>query len=181
MLIGLFEDEHISDLNPLVENKTVFEIVVGATQNLGRIKRIIGNVDYIYCREYLSKKLAAKAKGVVINPDIIDDEVLLVNGRVIDSYLIDQAKKLRVNSALLEGEYVIAIKLDRDKAKEFSEAVNKLGYFKYVNKAGLDRYEVKAGKNALLKYPWDLIAILKQKLVEDINKLPNLRDPPSNI
>jgi UDP-N-acetylglucosamine diphosphorylase / glucose-1-phosphate thymidylyltransferase / UDP-N-acetylgalactosamine diphosphorylase / glucosamine-1-phosphate N-acetyltransferase / galactosamine-1-phosphate N-acetyltransferase len=83
----IFEDDKYDRFFPLTYNRPVYELLCGITRIKEKISQIFPGAEVVLlCRDYLEKVLANKTKLKVNQFEVNkDDEILLINGRVIPS------------------------------------------------------------------------------------------------
>ena len=103
MIVGLFEDESCANFLPLTYTRPVFECRSGMFSFLERAQKIFPESDFVlFTRDYLVPTLRKRVSYPVNKPDVIDDELLLING----SLIVDEEGK-RLVKAKLSGNVLI--------------------------------------------------------------------------
>ncbi|NTU52767.1 MAG: transferase [Chlorobiaceae bacterium] len=84
MQVIIFEDEHIARFSPLVDLKPVYELVTGCYSLRARfLKATAGKRDLTWhLRSSIAPWFRKNNSCAVVN-DLVDDELLLVNGRLV--------------------------------------------------------------------------------------------------
>jgi len=80
MRIALFEDWYVPHLFPLTYTRATFDLMLGGSQLIEKIRGELGPVDAVFVRDYLEPKERERWEGLKVNPREMDDDVLLVNG-----------------------------------------------------------------------------------------------------
>lgn len=155
----IFEDDKFDRFFPLTLNRPVYELLWGMNRIREKIVSFVPNADVILlCRDYLEKVLKETA-GKKVNYFRVDDDddIILVNGRLIHSSdfsaLLDSTKE---NTLFLSSEEIVAW---QGRGKAFK---NLLPTFRHLYqkdkmaqlKSEIEQVEVKA---KLVGYLWDLV------------------------
>ncbi|MEO8666146.1 MAG: putative sugar nucleotidyl transferase [Ignavibacteria bacterium] len=175
MKILVYEDPGFKDLFPLTTLRPVWDIRIGANTILQRIESMIENKydTALHCRNSLSEYL----KEVHTNKinEIVKDDILLLNGRVIFSeealkYLLSKKEK---NTLYYFNNEITAAFITKDKTGSLKERVEKNNYLLdrdffdslKLRKSDLNKYSgIK-----IIQFPWDIINyILHGGLNEDV-------------
>jgi len=182
----VFEDNYFSNFLPLTYSRPVFELRVGMLTLLDRLLRVLDfKSAFLITRSYLSKIESERREGFNVNSlDKLDDEVLIVNGRLIANenskvfleHLIRGKSRVALSG---DGSSVVAAKLNRDEALEvLSDSSSRLisvdCFLKLKHRVEFD----KASNVDMLCFPWDLLECNSTLMHLDFNLIvdaPGLR------
>jgi UDP-N-acetylglucosamine diphosphorylase/glucosamine-1-phosphate N-acetyltransferase len=103
MIVTLFEDEVYENLLPLTYTRPVFECRSGMLNSLERAQRVYSESKILlFARNYLAPTLRKRTSHPVNAPDMIDDEILLINGALI----IDEKTRQIISRKLLKNTLI---------------------------------------------------------------------------
>lgn len=151
----VFEDAGYSNLQPLSYTRPVYDLKCGATSLLDKILRAYGVKGCcVHTRGYLTALVALQKPGMNVNKTC-DDDVLLVNGRILAD--ADLAKKIPMDGpetlfTNADGT-MVAARISKAKAKELFASSPDTLCGKCVG-AGLPTQTVEV---ELINFPWDLV------------------------
>lgn len=156
--ICIYEDNHFSNLLPLVYFRPVYDLRCGILTLREKIEQCFPDADLILnCRDYLKDNVAEKNSGLKVNE--IDDGVescLFINGRLlIDGSSRKEVTMLEANTALMSGGAVAAINVSgelMDKLK--SVAGDAINLDALVEGSSITKKDSEA---VLLNYSWDFV------------------------
>lgn len=173
----IFEDDKFDRFFPLTLNRPVYELLWGMRKIREKIVSLVPNADVILlCRDYLENVLK-EATGEKVNYFEVqeDDDILLINGRMIHSSDILAALNSPKESALfLSGDEVVAW---HGRGRAFKKLLPAFGQLYQKDritqlKSEIDRVGVKV---ELVGYLWDLVTGNPQEIEADFeNKKPTL-------
>jgi len=146
--------------------RPVFELRCGKTTLMEKIKREVPNFETIYfMREHVAEVFKERVKDALVNElKALKDDVLIVNGRLLPR-LGDLKAEGDEEVATKDGEiiYIRAKKGTMEKmlSKNLNETLKNLK----------DELSVKEVDLTLIEYPWDLINMNSESLMEDFKAL----------
>jgi len=158
MNIILFDDEYRDDLLPLVYTRPVALLNIGTSSISDKWSAMLdGKVSYI-SQEYLSEKYGT----------IIASDNYLINGSVVpDDQLCKLIKDLEINEALLQGEDLIAARIDESQfEKLLSDA----------DIDPLDGMDITDQPIIRIRKPWDLIKYNADVIKADFERITKKRE-----
>ena len=173
MRTAVFEDR-AAEFLPLTYTRAVFDLRTGRYTLFGRARRLLGRVDYIYVRPLL-ERLYREDRGLRVNPDEPDDDLLLVNPLyAADPRFAESLAKVKEKPGLMlvQGGRVAAAHLPRRVAAQVSDrlpGMDGAGLYSLL-KGELDALELKGVEP--IEYPWDLIARNSGLLAGDLDGGP---------
>jgi len=163
LYLGVFEDDEYKNFLPLTYTRPVYELKTGFFTLLERYKWFLQPEKiFLFTRDYLTNVLRRKLKhpGCHVNEvDSIDNDILMVNGRLLDLKLLTPILKGETDALLTENE-VLAVKV---KAEKVEEAVPKLARTTSsasqvtVVKRLFKRVITVKDHDATVHYPWELV------------------------
>jgi len=170
MIVALFEDESYENFLPLTYTRPIFECRSGMFTFLERTKRAYPESRVLlFTREYLAPTLKKRVSNPVNDFDLIDDEVLLVNGVLL---IDEQAKQLiekRLDRDVVvtqQGRIAVA-HLSERVAKKYGEKLcgflNRKTSEKLMNECKV----LEAANLSLSAYSWDLVNKNAELIKED--------------
>jgi len=162
MVLGIFEDEAYANFLPLTYTRPVFELRCGASSLGARVARAFsrGGPVFLFTRDYLAPALRKRLpKHLVNQPEMIDEDLLLVNGSLIPDEPLSRAVEQHSSAnvvGLQNGRVVFAWLKEAD-ARRLGEAM--LKPFDPAPVSSLKRMgevvQIEGAK--LLEYPWELL------------------------
>lgn len=164
--LGIFEDSKYDNFYPMTLTRPVFELRSGRTTIMEKIKREVPNSKPIYfMRKHVAEVFKERIKDGLVNElNALKDDVLIVNGRLLPKIGVLTAEGDE-EVATKDGEivYVRAKKrtMERMLSETFNETLEKL-------KGELSMKEVNL---TLINYPWDLVNMNSESLIEDFKAL----------
>ena len=128
----LFDDKSWENLRPLTFTRPVAEVRAGILSIKEKWeKHLNAKLSYL-TQEFLSEKYRL----------LVDDENILICGAVIpDKDLLDEINNLSLNEALVKGDGIIAVRLEKQKVVEFDYSIT-------------DEYTIKEYNNEIIKINW---------------------------
>lgn len=155
----LFDDKSWENLLPLTFTRPVAEIRTGILTIKEKWEKYF-NVKMSYLTQtYLSTKYKLK----------LEDENILISGAIIpDENLIEEINKLTVNDALVKGDYLVAVRLNKQSVESFEYNM-------------LDDFQLKEYTRDFLKieWPWNIFGINDKTLGLDYELITNGRKSSS--
>jgi len=171
MKLAIYEDEKFSNFYPLTYLHPVYDLRCGIFTLREKIEKYYGlNADTLFCNNYLSESLGEKNRDVVINPESLEN-TLLINGRVI-------VDKDFLNSVSLNGDEEVFI-IDDDIAAVRIKSKMNIVDVSNLNIAQFKDFKKTEIKANFVNYPWDLIRkngseIQKDSVFFNNNNLGNI-------
>lgn len=178
MNILIFEDNFWSNLYPVSILRPVYDIVTGAYTNRERLEKIIPSKYKVslHCRNLLSSLVKSENKNKIVN-QITKDEYIFINGSILynEDFVMWLIKKMKINSALKNGDRVIAAKVSKDKLTYLKNKIENVNIdntlsvkdFDYLNlfidEEVIEKYSIKT-----INYVWDIIKFFDATLVKDL-------------
>lgn len=153
MNVILFDDEYRNDLLPLVYTKPVAELLIGGDRISDKWRSMLNAQISFITQGYLSEKYTTN----------ITKDNFLINGSVLpNKELCQLVKKLDYNEALLQGDDLIAARLDEAQFEKLlgDDEIDPLDGVK------IDDLEI-----IRIRYPWELITYNKAAIKEDFERL----------
>ena len=174
MKIALVDDSARRNLLPLTYTRASFDLRVGLYTLRERVERLLGRVDVVFIEDYLADVYRERIRGVDVNPAEVDEDLLVVNGRLlVDKGLArlvkERVKERRYFSMFSNGELVAAY-VPRGEAGEACELLAKRELDKALG--ALKRVGTRLEYAALLfKYPWELVNANSEVIASDFAEL----------
>ena len=158
----LFDDYQRNNFLPLSFTRTVADLLIGLYTNRERWEIHLEAKTSSITTESLKRKF----------PVIIEEDNLLINGRLIPSNdVVNEIIKLRTGQKLISGEDVLAMKIGGDGLRnvlEKAESRESLSYIQAISKSDLSA--VQSGfKINMLQNPWDFFLLNAEVLTSDID------------
>ncbi|RLF15388.1 MAG: hypothetical protein DRJ66_04490 [Thermoprotei archaeon] len=179
MILCVFEDGAYENFLPLTYTRPVYDLRCGMYTLRERIERSLrrAGLDFdnvlLVSRDYLVKVLKKRNPDKLVNDyDKVDDEVLMVNGRLLLSEEIakDALSRLTDEGVIIrKGELLIArIKESTyNNIKEKLEKMDISGIISFLK----DRVKVlEASDYKVFNYPWEIVIENTEVLKEDIEE-----------
>jgi UDP-N-acetylglucosamine diphosphorylase/glucosamine-1-phosphate N-acetyltransferase len=169
----IFEDDQFDRFFPLTLNRPVYELLFGMRRIKDKIASLVPDADVVLlCRDYLGKVLEEKT-GKMVNCFRVDedDQILLVNGRLIPSSdfpaLLGSSKE---STLFMRGEEMVAWKGNGKAFKNLSPSFQHLYQKNQMAqlKSEINRVNVKM---ELIGYLWDLVTGNPGEIEEDFEKI----------
>ncbi|MBI5464961.1 MAG: hypothetical protein HY966_08425, partial [Ignavibacteriales bacterium] len=166
----IFEDESVTQLNPLVYVRPVYDLRCGITTLREKIEHGFPKMKpTLLCRSFLADVVRQQNPGSTVN-EFKGEEFLFVNGRaILDAQLIKRLGRTTGEVAFVQGGAVVAARVRRASAERLR---GKLGQvlcaedFTGLVPSGIAREEV---KTVLLSYPWEFVARNGKQIVSDFS------------
>lgn len=174
MIIALFEDENCINFLPFTYTRPAFECKTGMFTFLERIQRIHPDSRFLlFTRDYLVATLKTRVSHPVNQPDLIDEEVLLINGTLIMNRETEQLveRKLDKDVAITHRERIALAHLSEKVARNYGEELCKPLTRHTLGKLTKECKPFNAATLPLLTYPWDLINNNAELIKEDYSRL----------
>lgn len=113
MHLMLFEDSYFSNFKPLTYMRPVFELKCGILSFLDRaVRRLSPEKVFLYVRDYLRDVEVFRHSDVIVNSvDALDDDLILINGRLIVDGKFDVLLKFLLrdkDTVLVKSDSVVA-------------------------------------------------------------------------
>lgn len=170
MIIALFEDESFSNLLPLTYTRPVFECRSGMFTMLERAQRFYQELRCIlFARDYIAPTLRKRLLLHVNEPDLIDDDVLLINGGFVMNTRAKQLieKNLDENVLIVQKGRIALAHLREDVARDYGQelcgSLTRLAAQEIMKQSKT----LEASNLPLLTYPWDLVNRNSELIKED--------------
>lgn len=169
--ICLFEDDSYSKLLPLAYTCPVYELRCGILTLKERTLKFFPNLSVtLHCREYLADLVKLQNPDMLVN-QIKSKSCLFINGRVILNYNLAAEIIQSVDTLFVKEDQVVAATVS---GSNLSILGNKLSdLYSITDFNNLSKKEVDAD---FINYPWDLIALNGEQLINDFNLLLNKSD-----
>jgi UDP-N-acetylglucosamine diphosphorylase / glucose-1-phosphate thymidylyltransferase / UDP-N-acetylgalactosamine diphosphorylase / glucosamine-1-phosphate N-acetyltransferase / galactosamine-1-phosphate N-acetyltransferase len=149
----IFEDEHTSQLLPLVYMRPAWDLRCGITTLREKIQRSYPGVSLLLqCRDYLAPFVREQYPGIPVNA-IHGDRCLFVNGCVLpDAQFVEQVSLQGRDAVYVDGNTLIAARVSGTPLERFTKGLpGSLGTTLFE---GLPRLDIKV---KMVRYPWDLV------------------------
>jgi len=160
----LFDDYRRDAFLPLSFTRTVADLLIGLYTNRERWEIHLDSVTSSVTIDSLRRKY----------PAIIEDDNILINGRLIPSdEVVGEIMKLRAGQKLISGEDVLAMKIDGERLRNVlgkAEKSESLSYVQVISKSDLSAIQSDF-KVRMIENPWDFFALNAEVLTNDINLL----------
>jgi len=167
MIVALFEDEKYGNFLPLTYTLPVFELRSGMLSFRERVEKAFHDHRVaLFARDYLAPTLRRKVRVPVNRLDVLDDDVLLVNGALdVNRKTKDLIqKKLAKNVVIVQGKRVALAHVDEKIArKELRQPVSRLTLKRLTKECRV----LKTQDAPLMKFPWDLVNCCARLIKED--------------
>jgi len=169
----VFEDEAYSNFLPLTYTKPIYGLKCGAYTNAERLISLAPSTKIVLtCRAYLTA-IARKVgpKVLVNNAEAIDDETLVVNGRVVP--VEANLAKLAIKGVtwVKNGDLVACLLSDRE-VKDLWELIlsgKSSELLRRLREKGLEFKEAEGVE--VLRYPWELLELNPRLLSFDLSRM----------
>ncbi|MEM0349168.1 MAG: putative sugar nucleotidyl transferase [Candidatus Caldarchaeum sp.] len=168
MNICVYEDRGFPRLWPLTATRPVYDLFIGASTLVEKIKQHFPDVEkiHLYTRNYLTQVLEEKYPEAVVNKPPTRGETLLINGRLILNKAVAEAlRKSETDYVFYVGDEVAAIKLaEPDLPENFWNSFTKPEesfetVISHLNKRRLD--------TNLLTNLWDIVELAPKLVAEE--------------
>ncbi len=174
MIVSLFEDEYCANFFPLTYTRPVFESRAGMFTFLERAQKIFSESRFLlFTRDYLALTLTRRVSSSVNEPNLIDDDVLLINGTLILDEEAKQLveKKLSKNVLVMQRGRIALAHLSEHVAKRHGEKLCR----PFTRRASEDLIReckiLESSDLRLFTYPWELVNSNAELLEDDYSKL----------
>lgn len=166
MTVLFFEDPFYDNFEPLSISHPVYSLLCGTSRIYEKWLRFSKTDNYGFLsRPYLSEivRLETGKKTNVVP----DDDLLLINGRIIPSpELMSDIENLGENEALEIDDSIAAIRIKKGASEEIRKNIEEI-----YTKEGLERLvsslKIKKTKGECLNYIWDLVNLNEQMITEE--------------
>ena len=176
MKIAVFEDQFVSNLNPLTLTRPSFALRCGPSLLYEKVLKAFPNEDlYLFMREELCEVFTAKTqhkekvKAVNDLKALEGDDVLFLNGRwIVDRSLISEGEEV----VATHGDAVVYAYLKKTtvkKALENSDSIEKL-----LSWARKEVGEKQVDAAGLINYPWDLVNQNPEEIKKEFREFKRL-------
>ncbi len=161
--ICIYEDETVSNFNPLVYLRPVYELRCGIYSLRNKIENKLGAIKPIlHTRKFLENLVRENNSDYEVNNFDFDD-ILFLNGRVIFSdEFFSQIKKLKEETLFFVGDTIAAAYLKNKSFREIVKSNHALDFNEL--RSTLTSSEIK-GK--VISYPWDLVQKNGNEIIND--------------
>jgi UDP-N-acetylglucosamine diphosphorylase/glucosamine-1-phosphate N-acetyltransferase len=174
----IFEDDKYDQFFPLTYNRPVCELLCGITKIREKISSLFPDAEAILlCRDYLVKVLEDKTKHKVNQFNVKDDdEVLLINGRVIP--IVDFGKKVNFSTEekfFFHGDDLLGWS---GRGEDFTKNKNMFQnmYEKDQIKSQKIKRNISKIDDQLIDYLWDLVLRNGSEIEADFNRIKSNLD-----
>ncbi|MBP9758649.1 hypothetical protein KBD45_03065 [Candidatus Dojkabacteria bacterium] len=153
MSVVLFEDEKFENLLPLVYLRTVSQLRCGGVTLTEKVEKYFDDDIYVFTRKYLYDFNVKTRKG--LRQLVGKEPTLFLNARVIvHKEHKDLLENIKPNQAIIEGDNVLAFRIDMEKAFDYFCEKGFLESGKI-----LKDFELVDNNNQLIyfNYAWDLL------------------------
>ena len=183
MILLIFEDQAYENFLPLTYTRPVYDLKCGMYTFRERIEKRLKetgcDIDRLFLasRDYLTKVLKRKNEDALVNEyDKVDDEVLMVNGRLF----LDRKKtrelleKLTSEGMMIQKGEILALRVKENTYNEIKEYLRKMKVSDIINslKGRIKVFEVDGYK--VFNYPWEVVIenteILKEDIIERMKR-----------
>lgn len=172
MHLGIFEDVDYVNFLPLTYTRPVCELIVGMKSIRERIADSFQHEKrFIFTRSYLAPTIKGRVKDFYVNiPEGVDDDILLINGRLVADpralRIVEGRVKLNT-IGLKDGDVALAY-LKAEAFHDFGELLTKPVNSKDIVEALKGKVEaINLADLRLLRYPWEIIDINAEMIRED--------------
>jgi UDP-N-acetylglucosamine diphosphorylase/glucosamine-1-phosphate N-acetyltransferase len=176
MNICIFEDLFITRLSPLNYFRHTSKLICGANTLLEKITGFFPSKTgiTIHCRKYTAAYNAEKFPKAAINR-LADSEYLFFNSRVVFKAeelkaIVKQFKK-SPNSAVMQGNTIVAFHLTKEKVEQYREVINTKddNLVSYADMEWLGLDITASDHYRIINYPSDLILYNEDQLNYDLS------------
>ena len=172
MILLVAEDEGYANFLPLTYTKAVFELKCGAYSLVERLRgQLPGSRLQLTCRGYLARAVARRLKAPVNRLEEVDEEALLVSGRLVPREV--DLGRLAVRGVVWTVDGSFAASLLPPSEVEGLWGLIEAGRLNEVASRLRERgYELRALDGAtLIGYPWQLVELTPQLLPGDLARM----------
>jgi len=174
VIVALFEDECYVNFLPVAYTRPVFECRSGMFSFLERAQRMFPESDVVlFTRNYLLPTFGKRVSHPVNKADVIDDEVLLINGSLIVDDTVKRLVKTKLSRNVLikqQGRLAVA-RLGEDLAKKHARELCKPVMRSTLERLAKECRTLESSKLRLFSYPWDLVNSCGELIKEDYSGL----------
>ena len=174
MQIAIFEDPLIDRFKPLTYTKAFFDLRTGMYSFAERIKKELGSLDAIWIRKYLEGVYKERLSNVNINSIYTDEDLLLVNSRLLVSRKVIQSIEDKIRNketmVITASASPLLVKVKRKLAEELLGSFNK-NYEDFAKKCKEIGNEMSLKDATVMNYPWDLIDVNAKMIREDFSSV----------
>ncbi|HKZ94295.1 MAG TPA: putative sugar nucleotidyl transferase [Candidatus Bathyarchaeia archaeon] len=160
MILALFEDQTYENFLPITYIRPVYECRTGMFTLLERTQHSLQASRLIcFTRKYLAPTLRKRITLPVNEPNVIEDDLLLINGTLI----LDQGtkqliqKKITSNTLMMQNGRVAAAHLSQNTAQGYADELCTPLTSQSIKKLSRNCKQVETSKLPLLTYPWELV------------------------
>jgi len=193
MILLIFEDQAYENFLPLTYTRPVYDLKCGMYTFRERIEKRLKeagvNVDKVFLasRDYLTKVLKRRNEEALVNEyDKVDDEVLMVNGRLFldEEKARELLKKLTSEGMIIQKGEILALRVKESTYNEIKEYLRKMKVSNIINslKGRIKVFEVNGYK--VFDYPWEVVIenteILKEDIIERM-KIGSSEELPEKV
>jgi UDP-N-acetylglucosamine diphosphorylase/glucosamine-1-phosphate N-acetyltransferase len=169
----IFEDDKYDQFFPLTYNRPVYELLCGITKIKDKISSLFPGAEIILlCRDYLEKVLQIRTRQKVNDFSIgDDDEILLINGRIVPPSDFSQKVNFSENERFFfKGDDMVGWTGRGEAFKNHGSSFQSI-YVKdqirlLKSKAKISKVEV-----SLFNYLWDLVSQNSSQIEADFNRI----------
>jgi len=160
MIVALFEDEAFENFLPLTYTRPVFKLKSGILSFLERAQKVFPKYRFLLLsRNHLIPTLKQQETHPINDPDVIDDDLILINGTLVMEKQTRQLlqKKLDRNAAMMESGRIALAHLSREVAEKHAETLCKPITQLQLKKIVKECKILKGQNLPLMMHPWDLV------------------------
>ena len=142
MILLIFEDKAYENFLPLTYTRPVYDLKCGMYTFRKRIEKRLQEVGYnvdrvfLASRDYLTKVLKRRNEEALVNEyDKVDDEVLMVNGRLFldEEKARELLKKLTSEGMIIQKGEILALRVKESTYNEIKEYLRKMKVSNIIN------------------------------------------------
>jgi len=170
LIVALFEDDYFENFLPLTHTRAVFELRGGMFAPVQRAQKMfLESRMFLFSRSYLLPTLKRRVPCPTNDIDIIDDEVLFINGALHLNKQTHQLinKKLGKNTSVIQNDRLALARLSETVAKKhgnlFLNPLTNEKSKKLLKECSL----LESAQLPFMSYPWDLVDSGSELIKED--------------
>lgn len=169
----IFEDDKYNNFFPLTYNRPVYELLCGITKIKEKIMFLFPDFEVILlCRDYLEKVLRVRTKSKVSDFEIEnDDEILMVNGRVLpDSEFSQKVDFSDEDKFFFQGDDMVGWVGKGETFKKYQGLFQTL-YVEDQIRSLKTRVSFSEVEVKIVNYLWDLVSQNGSEIESDFNRI----------
>jgi len=174
MIVVLFEDEAYANFLPLTYTRPVFACRSGMFSFLERAQRTFSDSRFLlFTRDYLVPTFRKRVSIPLNEPDLIDDDVLMINGILIVNEKVKRLveKKLSKNVLIKQRGRMALAHLGERLAKMHARELCKPITRSLSKKLTKECKTLETSNLGILTYPWDLVSSNPELIKKDFSGL----------